>query len=63
MATEIKLIHSKNGSLDLSIVFLEKTLTRGDTEHIPYPLVNSHIANWTMAIEIVDFPIEHGDVH
>ena len=35
-------------------------MTRSDTENIPYPLVNSHIANWTMAIEIVDFPIENG---
>ena len=26
-----------------------------------YPLVNSHIANWKMAIDIVDFPIENGD--
>ena len=25
-----------------------------------YPLVMTHIANWKMTIEIVDFPIENG---
>ena len=25
-----------------------------------YPLVNVYIANWKMAIEIVDFPTENG---
>ena len=28
------------------------------SRYIGYPLVNVHIANWKMAIEIVDFPIE-----
>ena len=26
-----------------------------------YPLVITNIANWKMAIEIVDIPIKHGD--
>ena len=28
---------------------------------IGYPLVICYIKQWKMAIEIVDFPIEHGD--